>query len=74
MEITARPYAAVTDQDVVLDLLRVCRAASNERSWPNVAALRVNLLGSPTLDPSRDARLWEDSAGQVCSFGACNLA
>jgi mycothiol synthase len=68
MEITTRPYSGAADQDAVLDLLRVHRAASRERHWPNVADLRVSLLGSPTLDPTRDARLWEDAAGQVCGF------
>jgi hypothetical protein len=68
MEITTRPYSGAADQDAVLDLLRVCRAASRERHWPNVAQLRVSLLGSPTLDPTRDARLWEDAAGPVYGF------
>jgi ribosomal protein S18 acetylase RimI-like enzyme len=68
MEITTRPYSRAADQDAVLDLLRVCRAASRERNWPNVAELRFSLLGSPTLDPTRDARLWEDAAGPVCGF------
>ena len=68
MDITTRPYSGAADQDAVLDLLRVCRAASRERHSPNVAALRFSLLGSPTLDPTRDARLWEDAAGQVCGF------
>ena len=68
MEITTRPYSGAADQDAVLDLLRVCRAASRERCSPNVAQLRVSLLGSPPLDPTRNARLWEDAAGQVCGF------
>ena len=68
MEITTRPYSGAADQDAALDLLRVCRAASRERNWPNVAQLRVSMLGSPPLDPTRDARLWEDAAGQVCGF------
>jgi ribosomal protein S18 acetylase RimI-like enzyme len=68
MEITTRAFSGVADQDAVLDLLRVCRAASRERNWPNVAALRVSLMGCPTFDPTRDARLWEDAAGQVCGF------
>lgn len=68
MEFTTRPYAGVPDQEAVLDLLRVCRAASWQRSWPNVAALRVRLLGSPTLDPTRDARLWVGATGQAYGF------
>src|SRR5205085_1048880 len=42
MEITTRPYSGAADRDAVLDLLRVCRAASRERNWPNVAQLRVS--------------------------------
>jgi mycothiol synthase len=70
MEITTRPYAGAADRDSVLDLLRVCdRAAGPARKWPDVAELRVSLLGSPALDPERDARLWEDPTRQVCGFG-----
>jgi mycothiol synthase len=69
MEITTRAYADAADRNAVLDLLRVWRAASSPRRWPDVAELRVSLLGSPALDPERDARLWEDAAGQVCGFG-----
>jgi mycothiol synthase len=68
MEIARRPYSGAADQDAVLDLLRVCRAAGRERLWPNVAQLRVSLLGSPTFDPTRDACLWEDVAGQAHGF------
>jgi mycothiol synthase len=68
MEITTRPYAGAADRDAVLDLLRVCRAASSARNWPDAAELRVSLLGSAALDPEQDARLWEDDTGQVCGF------
>jgi mycothiol synthase len=68
MDVTTRAYAGGADREAVLDLLRVCRAASSERNWPDVAELRVSLLGSPEVHPSRDARLWEDDTGQVRGF------
>jgi len=68
MELTTRPYAGGADQESVIDLLRTCRTASGVQSWPDVALLRVALLGSPMLDPGRDARLWQDADGQVCGF------
>jgi mycothiol synthase len=69
MEISVRPYAGGADADAVLELLRTCRATSSARNWPDVAELRVSLLGSAALDPERDARLWEDKAGEVRGFG-----
>ena len=60
MEIPTRPYSGAADQDAVLDLLRVCRAASRERNRPNVADLRVSLLGSPTLHPT-----WAPASGRT---------
>jgi mycothiol synthase len=68
MQLTTRSYAGGADQESVIDLLRTCRTASGVQSWPDVALLRVALLGSPLLDPGRDARLWQDADGQVCGF------
>lgn len=68
MTTTMHPYAGEADLPAVTELLRVCEALDHPKNLPTQAELRSELLVSPPLDPEHDARVWQDTVGQVCAF------
>jgi hypothetical protein len=61
--------AVVHDLHSALVLVREQRAAAESERYPTVRRLEL-LLSSRLWDPARDARFWEDEAGQIVAFAA----
>jgi len=65
---TVRPFAGEADLLAVTELLLACQALDHPKNLPTAADLRSELLASPSLDPERNTRLWQDAAGRVRAF------
>jgi mycothiol synthase len=65
--LTSRPAAGTDDLELVIDLLRACRAVEAIDPWPPLYEVRHHLraLGA---DQSAELRLWENRAGVLVAF------
>lgn len=64
----ARPYAGEADLPAILELANL-RARETGYEQFDLEGLR-HWFNSPTLDPARDLRLWEDAEGRLAGIGA----
>jgi ribosomal protein S18 acetylase RimI-like enzyme len=67
MTFTSRPYTGEADLQAISDLLTLCEASDHLGLATSVAHLRSD-FASPTVDPARDLRLWDDAAGNLIAF------
>jgi mycothiol synthase len=63
----ARPYAGEADLPAIVDLMNL-RALETGYEQSDVEGVR-HWISSPTLDPARDLRLWDDADGRLVGFG-----
>ena len=63
----ARPYAGEADLPAIVDLMNL-RALETGYEQSDVEGVR-HWISSPSLDPARDLRLWDDADGRLVGFG-----
>lgn len=63
----ARPYAGEADLQLVADFLNQCEAHDQVDEGTSPSELRDE-FNSPTFDPGRDIRIWEDNDGTMLAF------
>ncbi len=66
--LTTRAFVGEEDLAPIADLLNACEAVDKLDEGISVEELRVE-FDSPSLDPARDMRLWQDAQGQLIGFG-----
>lgn len=67
MNFTSKPYISEYDQERAIALLLTTRISTSVERHPTVWRLR-QLLNLRLWEPERDARLWEDVAGNLLGF------
>ncbi len=67
MNLTSKPYIGEYDLEKTIDLLLKTRIHTSVERHPTVWRLR-QLLNLRLREPGRDARLWEDAAGNLLGF------
>jgi len=65
--LTLRPYQGEQDIPAIVDLINACEDVDRLDETTSVTELRIE-LNEPSLVPSRDVRLWEDSNGRLFGF------
>lgn len=68
-----RHYQGEADLVAIADLLNTCKTADGLDGLVSVEALQHE-FNEPDFDPSREVRLWENAAGQLCGYAGCFLA
>jgi mycothiol synthase len=63
----ARPYAGEADLPAIVDLMNL-RALETGYEQSDVDGVR-HWISSPSVDPARDLRLWDDADGRLVGFG-----
>lgn len=70
--LTTRPYVGEDDLRAIADLVNASESAGQLDEDTSVSDLRL-LLDMPTVDKSRDLRLWKNSKGRLIGFGQLSL-
>ncbi len=63
-DFASRPCIYHSDVDRIITMLLAYRAATSVRVYPTIWRVRL-LLTSRVWEPLRDARVWEDTSGQI---------
>jgi mycothiol synthase len=67
LTLTLRSYRGEADLPAIADLINACEVVDRLDEWTSVDELRVE-FNDPSLDQSRDLRLWEDGYGKLIGF------
>jgi mycothiol synthase len=62
-----RNYQGESDLQLIVDLFDTCEQVDRVELSSSIDQLRLALT-SPTIDPGKDLRLWEDEQGQLIGF------
>ena len=68
LTLTMRPYAGDADLKAIANLINTCEAVDQLDEGTSVSELQLQ-FDEPSLDKSRDIRLWEDADGQLVGIG-----
>lgn len=66
--LTIRPYSGETDLEAIANLLNTCEEVDLLEEGTSVSELRTE-FDTPSVDKTRDIRLWEDADGNSIGFG-----
>ncbi len=68
LTLTMRPYQGEADLQPIADLMNICYTADKLDDVTSITELQ-NDFDTPSVDKSRDLRLWEDADGKLIAFG-----
>ncbi len=70
--LTTRPYAGEADLPRMVELINDCEAVDRLDQGVSIVELREE-LSDPTIDLTRDIRLWEDGDGMLVALGRIGI-
>jgi mycothiol synthase len=68
LTLTMRPYQGEADLQPIADLMNICYAADKLDDVTSIPELQSE-FDTPSVDKSRDLRLWEDADGKLIACG-----